>query len=93
MTNKIRTEEEILKDFEKLGWIVVDNNVDLVLKRLVKEMFIEIYPYCYIHINKEKQTYSVIDIHNGANYRYELSMKEHKLLHELFICWGWLEND
>ena len=93
MTNKIRTEEEILKDFEKLGWIVVDNNVDLVLKRLEKEMFIEIYPYCYIHINKEKQTYSVIDIHNGANYRYELSMKEHKLLHELFICWGWLEND
>ena len=90
MTNKIRTEEEILKDFEKLGWIVVDNHVDLVLKRLEKEISIEIYPYCYIHINKEKQTYSVIDIHNGANYKYELSMQEHKLLHELFICYGWL---
>lgn len=90
MENKIRTEEEILKDFEKLGWIVVDNHVDLVLKRLEKEIFIEIYPYCYIHINKEKQTYSVIDIHNGANYRYELSMSEHKLLNDLFVYWRWL---
>ena len=55
MENKIRTEEEILKDFEKLGWIVVDNHVDLVLKRLEKEIFIEIYPYCYIHINKKNK--------------------------------------
>ena len=39
MKNKIRTEEEILKDFEKLGWIVVDNNVDLVLKRLYFHIF------------------------------------------------------
>ena len=93
MMNKIRTEEEILKDFEKLGWIVVDNRVDLVLKRLEKEMFIEIYPYCYIHIDKEKHTYCVLDIINGANYKHELSMQEHKLLNELFVCWGWLENE
>ena len=33
MKNKIRTEEEILKDFEKLGWIVVDGYVEFVLKK------------------------------------------------------------
>ena len=93
MTNKIRTEEEILNDFEKLGWFGSDGYVEFALKKIERGMPFEIHPYCYIHINKEKQTYSVIDIHNGANYRYELSMKEHKLLHELFICWGWLEND
>ena len=94
MTNNIRTEQEILKDFEKLGWFVVDGYKNFMLKKREKEPgFIEIYSWCYISINKEKHTYSVVDIHNGAIYEYELSMKEHKLLHELFICWGWLEND
>ena len=93
MTNKIRTEQEILKDFDKLGWFVADGNTDFVLKKIEQGMPFEIHPYCFIIINKEKHTYCVVDIINGANYQYELSMKEHKLLHELFICWGWLEND
>ena len=93
MTNKIRTEEEILKDFEKLGWFVADGYIEFVLKKIEQGTPFEIHPYCYISINKEKHTYCVLDIINGANYQYELSMAEHKLLHELFICWGWLEND
>ena len=92
MENKIRTEEEILKDFEKLGWFVVkDRYVDLMLKKLEKEpsMFGEICLNCYISINKEKHTYSATE-HCITTQEYELSMEEHKLLHELFTIWGWL---
>ena len=90
MINKIRTEEEILKDFEKLGWIVVDGYVEFVLKKIEQGRHFEIHPYCFIIINEEKHTYCVVDIINGTNYRYELSMQEHKLLNDLFVCWGWL---
>ena len=86
----IRTEEEILKDFEKLGWIVVDGYVEFVLKKIEQGRHFEIHPYCFIIINEEKHTYCVVDIINGTNYRYELSMQEHKLLNDLFVYWGWL---
>ena len=90
----IRTEEEILKDFEKLSWFVVkDRYVDLMLNKLEKtpdDMLGEICHNCYISINKEKHTYSATDLHCLTRHEYELSMQEHKLLNELFICWGWL---
>ena len=92
----IRTEEEILKDFAELGWFVVkDKYVDLILKNLKKEpddTLGEICHHCYISINKENHTYSACDLHCLTKHEYELTMQEHKLLHELFICWGWLEN-
>ena len=92
MTNKIRTEEEILKDFEKLGWNVESGYICFTLKKIEKEqwMFGEINHHCYININKEKHTYSAKDLHSFNNCEYVLSMQEHELLNELFICWGWL---
>lgn len=88
----MRTEQEILKDFEKLGWNVASGYIDFTFKKIEKEqeMFGDIYHHCYININKEKQNYSAIDLHSFNTFRYELSMQEHKLLHELFICYGWI---
>ena len=37
MENKIRTEEEILKDFEKLGWFVADGYSYFMLEKIEKE--------------------------------------------------------
>lgn len=87
-------EEEILKEFEKLGWFVADGYVNFMLKKLTKEqgMFGEIYHHCYININKEIKTYSAIDLHSLVTTEYKLSMQEHKLLNELFKCWGWLDD-
>ena len=87
-------EEEILKEFENLGWHLTDGYVDFVLNKLIKEqgMFGEIYHHCYISINETNKTYSAVDLHIFNTCRYELSMKEHKLLHELFKCWGWLDD-
>ena len=84
--------EEILKDFEKLGWVVVDGYKNFMLKKIEKEQdeFLEIHHHCYISINKEKHTYSAIDLHCFNTHEYKLSMTEHKLLHELFTIWGWL---
>ena len=95
MTNKIRPEAEILKDFEKLGWYVLTGYTGFMLKKLEKEpsMFGDIEHHCYIRIDKEKQTYSAIDNHCFTTHEYELSMQELKLLVELFIIWGWLENE
>ena len=92
MENKIRTEEEILKDFEKLGWFVADGYSYFMLEKLEKEQewIFEIEHHCYICIDKEKHTYSASDLHCSIKDDYRLSMPEHKLLHELFICYGWI---
>lgn len=71
-----KTEQEILKDFEKLGYVIVDNNkYELIL---VKDMKF------HLIINKELKHYMVVAL------TPILTLQEHKLLNELFICWGWL---
>ena len=71
-----RTEQDILKDFEKLGYVIVDNNkYELIL---VKDMKF------HLIINKELKHYMVVAL------TPTLTMQEHKLLSELFECWGWL---
>lgn len=70
-----RTEADILKDFEKLGWIVSRNDEDYFTLRLKGN------PTCAIWIDKLTKEYSMSCC---------LDMQEHKLLNELFICWGWL---
>ena len=89
----MRTEQEVLNDFEKLGWFVADGYVNLTFKKIEKAqgMFDEVIDHhCYIIFNKEKQTYSAKNIHSFCTHEYELTMKEHKLLNELFTIWGWL---
>jgi hypothetical protein len=70
-----RTEQDILNDFEKLGWKVTQNDEDDFTLRLKGN------PPCTIWIDKLTKEYSM----NCC-----LDMQEHKLLNELFICWGWL---
>lgn len=70
-----RTETDILKDFEKLGWIVSRNDEDDFTLRLKGN------PTCAIWIDKLTKEYSMSCC---------LDMQEHKLLNELFEVWGWL---
>lgn len=71
-----RTEADILKDFEKLGYVIVDNNTHELI--LVKNMRF------HLMINKELEHYMVVALNPT------LSMQEHKLLNELFEVWQWI---
>ena len=70
----MRKEQEILKDFEALGWKVDKNDrVDLILANLICTK---------IHIWKTERIFQTI--------HHYITMQEHKLLNELFSLWGWL---
>lgn len=72
----MRTEEQVLKDFEKIDYVVKKNN----------EKWLEIYNdflgYTFL-ISKEDRTYCV-------EFGEPITMQEHKLLNELFTIWDWL---
>ena len=70
----MRTEEEVLKDFEKLGWKVL-NNSNAILLLSMNDYEIDIRKY------GKKYTISSWDY---------IDMQEHKLLNELFTIWGWI---
>ena len=72
----MRTEQDVLNDFEKLGWYVSRNDEDDFTLRLKGN------PTCAIWIDKLTKEYSMSCC---------LDMQEHKLLNELFTIWGWLE--
>lgn len=76
ITEKVmRTEQEILKDFEKLGYEVKEYSDGLC--------FFKIGGY-KIDIRKNiRKDYAIM----GSGY---MNMQEHKLLHELFKCWEWI---
>lgn len=78
----MRTEKEVLKDFEELGYEVVcndnlriklENNGDILTISKVGRWY---YYKGYDYLNKEMTV--------------RIYMKEHKLLNELFTIWGWL---
>ena len=70
-----RTEQEILKDFEKLGWKVTQNDDSC--------MIICFDSFARIVILKCNKEYAINNLFN---------MQEHKLLTDLFLCWGWLDE-
>ena len=70
-----RTEQEILKDFEALGWYVSINDEDDFTLRIKGN------PTCAIWIDKLTKEFSM----NCC-----LDMQEHKLLNELFEVWQWI---
>jgi hypothetical protein len=88
----MKTEQEILKDFETLEWKVADGYVNFTLKKIITKnnTFGPYLCYCYIVINKENQTYYAEQKSNWITEGYNLSIQEHKLLNEMFHCWGWL---
>ena len=68
-----RTENELIKEFENLGYEIYKNDeIDLVLG---------VNGIWYIHIWKSEKTYRIIHF---------ITIQEHKLLNELFECWGCL---
>ena len=71
----MRTEQEILKGFEKLGWECTRNDEDRLTLR-----YSDSCP-CAIWIDKNDKHYSSNTI---------IDMQEHKILNELFTLWGWL---
>ena len=71
----MRTEKEILKDFKKLGYEVKESSDGLCLLKIGGYK---------IDIRKNVRKYYAI---MGTGY---MCIQEHKLLHELFECWGWL---
>lgn len=71
----MRTEQDVLNDFEKLGWYVARNDEDDFTLRLKGNTT------CAICIDKLTKEYSM------SCY---LDLPEHKLLNELFTIWGWI---
>jgi hypothetical protein len=71
----MRTEKEVLKDFEKMGWTIkINTNKTLIFQRLGNDE---------LEISKEYKEYWSCNESSIAIY-------EHKLLNELFSIWGWL---
>lgn len=75
-----RTEQEILKDFEALGYVVARNDWE----KLVLNKFDKI-----IKIDKIDKWYKKFLAYSGGISEI-ITMQEHKLLNELFEVWGWL---
>ena len=84
----MRTDEEVLKDFEKLGY-EVDNDDDALILSL-QETLGAIIRYVTIFVSKRRKRYMVKSISETFQ---SIGMEEHKLLNELFTIWGWIEND
>lgn len=71
-----RTEQEILNDFEKLGYEITRKNNIIYL---TKEDTV-------LKIECDLKRYSKCDV---WLYDLDITMQEHKLLNELFEVWGW----
>lgn len=69
--------QEILKEFEKLGWVTMRNTTYVL--ELVKDNFT-------IEIDKTNRGYSAHFTEYNNRYFTFFEMEEHKLLHELFEC-------
>ena len=80
-----RTEQDILKDFEALGYAIIKNDEYCLI--LVNEWnhIIEIDKTC-----KRYQCYYYTEYTNQFELSTYIDMQEHKLLNELFALWGWL---
>lgn len=77
----MRTEQDVLDEFEILGYKLVTNND--------KELTLQHSDFYTLKVNKKAQGYLAINrFNNRTGIMFDLL--EHKLLHELFCIWGWL---
>lgn len=81
----MRTEQDVLKDFEKLGYIKFEikfDNVDTI--RFDKDL-VSLYIY------KIDKKYMFMKFNYGNQpVPCSINIQEHKLLNELFQIWGWI---
>lgn len=90
----MRTEQEILNEFEKLGWKVV-RGFEGYYKYNALVLSITIPNYFPDGEQLDKEIVINLDKHcyECGNYFYgvpeHITMQEHKLLSELFEVWGW----
>lgn len=82
-----RTEQEILKDFEALGYkAVVNNEYELELHKNNKKPDMLIV----LNILKSAKEYQKYMVMNGKMFSREIKFQEHKLLNELYEVLQWI---
>ena len=82
----MRTEQDVLKDFEKLGYeIPIYNNESVEFHK-----FDSIGRMIVISVFKPLKEYSKYLIMKNVMYVADIELQEHKLLNELFTIWGWI---
>ena len=74
-----RTEQEILKECS----VIHQNNENYLIFSLESVQWV-------IEIHKPTQSYRCYDIFTKQRIARPITMQEHKLLNELFICWRWV---
>lgn len=82
-----RTEQEILNDFQKLGYKFVTLTIVHHLTKYELERTITI-----VIDFVDKNYRCVVENYDEDLKRFtngDIGMQEHKLLHELFTIWGW----
>ena len=81
-----RTEADILKDFEKLGYKITHINTKLNEVSYLKNPNTNIE----INIDRKNKWYSKYDNNSWDLPSISITMQEHKLLNELFEVWQWI---
>lgn len=82
---KEQEEQKIFKEFEELGYEIVERNTDISEIYLTNKIV-----DCKIVINKFKKNYYVREFYT-PEYQTVL-LNEHQLLHRLFTIWGWFNE-
>ena len=83
----MRTEKEILDDFERLGFT---HRVDDIFEPSMFELVLVIcnIEYLIIRVHLGMKAYAILVENNEPML---MTVEIHGLLTELFKCWGWLE--
>lgn len=78
----MRTEQEILKEFEALGYEIKVNSISKLKLS---------FEFGYLEIHKKAQLYQAyIDDEDDEKISQFINMQEHQLLNELFTIWEWI---
>ena len=80
----MRTEQDVLNDFEKLGYGIEINKLYKTIKLSNNIIFIRIFE------NARSYEKYFEDETNALHYSALITPFEHKLLNELFQIWGWI---
>ena len=80
----IRTEQEILKEFEKIGLEVIENTEEALVFRSTLQKFSFDERYTLTIYKTDKHFFPKEDC--------AITVDECFLLCELFKCWGWLDE-